>query len=124
MYPEDEEVSSPEPEDLEAHQEYREIAPSTQQATTVIEAIHTATADRRYTLLLEIVTALPAAKKLAEERLLLSISGSSQPSLKRKAYETCENCEVEYAVESNYKGACVYHEGTIPCPLPVCKTRG
>ncbi|CZT19199.1 uncharacterized protein RCC_05045 [Ramularia collo-cygni] len=115
--PTDDESRSSSPElDLEEHQEYRDISSPVQDPTTAIQAIHEATPDRRYTLLLEIVSTIPAAKALAEERLLLPLASSGessdvQPNLKRKAYEICENCKEEYSVESNDKGSCVYHDG-------------
>lgn len=112
--------SSPEPADLEAHQEYRPLpSPPSQQASNVIQAIHSAKPDRLYTLLLEIVTTIPAARALAEERLLVALrqdaTGSgSQRGVKRKAYEVCENCDEEFSVvEGNGKGECVYHEGEL-----------
>lgn len=109
-----EEESSPEPE-LREYQEYRSVAPTAQEPTNVIQAIHTAAPDRIYTLLLEIVTIVPAAKTLAEERLLVPVTSTAeasvQPNLKRKAYEMCANCDEEYFVENNRRGYCVYHPG-------------
>ncbi|KAM3414871.1 hypothetical protein BST61_g10014 [Cercospora zeina] len=105
------EEASPTPS-LEEHQEFREVEPSVQMPTTVVQAIHSAGQDRLYTLLLELVTTIPAAKALAEERLLVPIQANDRPEarpLKRKAYEICKNCKGEYSVENNYKGSCVYH---------------
>jgi hypothetical protein len=110
----EESESSPEP-DILHHQDYRSVSPPIQQPTNVVQAIHAAVPDRLYTLLLEIVTTIPAAQALAEERLLVPMTSTAassvQPNLKRKAYEVCANCNQEYSVESNSKGDCVYHEG-------------
>lgn len=122
-------ASSTSLDNLEEHQNYREVASPIPEPTTVVQAIHGSTQDRVYTLLLEIVTTIPAAKALAEERLLLPIEAKDrsvaeaeaeastqekQPitSLKRKAYEICKNCNAEYQVNDNRKGDCVYHDGT------------
>ncbi|GIZ49415.1 hypothetical protein CKM354_001244500 [Cercospora kikuchii] len=121
-------ASSTSLDNLEEHQNYREVASPIPEPTTVVQAIHGSTQDRVYTLLLEIVTTIPAAKALAEERLLLPIEAKDrsvaeaeaeastqekQPitSLKRKAYEICKNCNAEYQVNDNRKGDCVYHDG-------------
>lgn len=118
-------ASSSSVDNLEEHQNYRDIASPVPEPATVVQAIHSSTQDRIYTLLLEIVTTVPAAAALAEERLLLPIEAKDRPedepstqekqqstSLKRKAYEICKNCNAEYQVNDNRKGDCVYHDGT------------
>ncbi|CAK1368187.1 hypothetical protein CB0940_11133 [Cercospora beticola] len=119
-------ASSTSLDNLEEHQNYRDVASPIPEPTSVLQAIHSSTQDRIYTLLLEIVTTIPAAQALAEERLLLPIEANDrseaeaeastqekQPttSLKRKAYEICKNCNAEYQVNDNRKGDCVYHDG-------------
>jgi hypothetical protein len=114
MYPEDD--GSSEEEVLEPHQEYRKVPSPAAKPTTVVQAIHSAESDRIYTLLLEMVTTIPAAKALAERRLLKSIAKTAapaQPKLKRKAYESCKNCGEEYSIDTNRKSACVYHKGML-----------
>ncbi|USW57669.1 hypothetical protein Slin15195_G109880 [Septoria linicola] len=91
-------------------QEHREVILPDPIPATVVDAIHSATPGRIQTLLLEIVNTIPAAQSLAEQRLLLPLSeptnGSAPSSIKRKAYETCKNCKVEFSVVENHKGAC------------------
>ncbi|KAF2212727.1 hypothetical protein CERZMDRAFT_6298, partial [Cercospora zeae-maydis SCOH1-5] len=77
-------------------------------------AIRSANQDRLCTLLLEIVTTIPAAAALAEERLQILIQAHDRSDMRpseRKAYEMCQNCKEEYSVENNYRGSCVYHNG-------------
>jgi len=40
------------------------------------------------------------------------LSTATPPSKKRKAYETCVNCEDSYDADRNSMGDCVYHPGT------------
>lgn len=106
-------------------QEHREVILPEPIPATVVDAIHSATPGRIRTLLLEIVNTIPAAQSLAEQRLLLPLSeptnGSAASSLKRKAYESCKNCKVEFSVVDNHKSSCVYHEGSSCSGLPRCE---
>ncbi|EME39594.1 hypothetical protein DOTSEDRAFT_139144 [Dothistroma septosporum NZE10] len=73
------------------------------------DAIYTAPLARLQRLLLDIIDKNGEARDEAIARLLKPITGSN--GKKRKAYETCVNCNNDYDVGSNTLGVCVYHEG-------------
>lgn len=91
---------------------------------TLEDAIATATASRLRTVLLQLCQESFLCRDLASKALLLGydantsiFSGAASKNRKRKAYEVCENCGLEYSVEGNEganalgEGTCVYHPG-------------
>jgi len=51
------------------------------------------------------------ARKLASAELLRPIAANV--NAKRKAYETCVNCDSEYQIDFNEAGVCVYRPGML-----------
>lgn len=54
------------------------------------------------------------ARKYADSCLLTPISGNGEAAdngRKRKRFEKCKNCSMEFSVLANEKGDCVFHPG-------------
>ena len=87
-----------------------DIPPTQPPAVSSLESvIATASADRLRAVLADICRANAEAKDIAQAALLATHPNGA--TLKRKRYETCENCHAEYDVTKNRNGDCVYHEG-------------
>ncbi|WPH03746.1 Hypothetical protein R9X50_00662900 [Acrodontium crateriforme] len=75
------------------------------------EAIASASQKRLAEILRQICSTNVEANAAATSYLLVSVDAAS--GVKRKAYETCENCKAEFHVMNNKDGDCVYHDGEI-----------
>jgi hypothetical protein len=75
----------------------------------VEEAIEAAPDKRLRFVLLALIRKQPAAKDFMSRHLTLPITGAKNK--KRKAYEVCANCDMDYYVAGNGKGICTYHVG-------------
>lgn len=74
-------------------------------------AIATASVDLLRQTLSAICEVNEDARQLVEKKLLLAPPSGD----KRKAYEQCRNCDVEFEVMHNSKGDCIHHRGE-SCP--------
>jgi hypothetical protein len=78
------------------------------------DAIRTAPVKQIHSLLILICQKHESARKLASSRLLAPMESST--GRKRKAFEKCKHCGVDYSVLSNEKGDCMYHPGKLGPP--------
>lgn len=75
--------------------------------STLEAAITDLSEDRKTKLLLDIVRNIEDAEAFASTRLLTPISTGG--TAKRKVFEKCTTCGLEYAVAKNPDDACKYH---------------
>ena len=83
--------------------------------TTLDQAILAGSQELVQRLLVDICARVPDAKAIAIATLLAPLP-SVPSSCKRKFFEVCRNCKVEYNVTSNDKGDCVFHKGRTYLP--------
>lgn len=116
-------------------------SPTTHPLGLLNEAIDAISADRLREFVRELCTTSEAARKHFSDRLLVAqalpvvdlttedadnkpAEGSASTERKRKhtrqRYEVCEQCNDEYDVETNGPTSCVWHDGSLKHPSPLC----
>ena len=77
----------------------------------VTDAIATAPPKQLRLILTYLYESNERSRQVISERLI--VGGENHLGRKRKAYEKCMNCDMDFHVLQNERGDCVYHEGML-----------